>query len=30
MDDLKIMGAITSAAVVTGTGSLTIATITKE
>ncbi|MEG5051670.1 MULTISPECIES: hypothetical protein [unclassified Microcoleus] len=30
MDDLKIVGAITSAAAATGTGSLTIATITSS
>lgn len=30
MDDLKIVGAITSAAAATGTGSVTIATITSS
>jgi len=30
MDDLKIVGAITSAAAATGTGSVTIATVTSS
>lgn len=30
MDDLKIVGAITSAAAATGTGSVTVATITSS
>ena len=30
MDDLKIVGAITSAAAATGTGSVTLATITSS
>lgn len=30
MDDLKVVGAITSAAAATGTGSVTIATVTSS